>query len=422
MLRSLLISALLLTLVGIPTVQADDAPADTVDIRVRILDQHGVRSAQVTVERGALRVFIPDHDASVLTLTAGDSATMSLRSEDIKLRADNRGLYARSLRIDPADDATRWTLTHEQTAPRTYTGGIRLRPDTSRSDHLVLVNNVDLDDYVASVVAGEYPFDDLAGAKAMAVLVRTYALRAAAKFKGAYDHVDHSASQVYRGVSAISEVSRTATSETKGQVVTYDDHLIEAVYFSSSGGYTADPEDVWASARPYPYLLGRNDPYDAQSPHHRWTTRIDRQTLLSALTEWKSYTVQGFHIGERANGRRVTHIELLDANDERHRVRANDFRLFINQNVSNAELKSTWFDARRDGNTYVFEGRGFGHGVGLSQWGAHAMAQEGHPYREILQFYYTDVEVQHLDGTPVDPTLPPVAEEEPADEPRRIGW
>jgi len=401
---------------------ASDATADTSHIRVRILDRLGVRAATVTVQQGALRVHIPEHTAPVATIAAGDSATLSLRSDDVKLRQSGGGLYARALRLDPSDTTTKWTLTHAETRPRTYTGGIRVRPDTSRSDHLVLVNTVRLDRYVASVVASEYPFDDIEGAKAMAVLVRTYALRAAAKFKGAYDHVDHTASQVYRGASAVTDGSRQATEATEGQVVTYNDRLIEAVYFSSSGGHTANPSAVWSAERNHPYLIARNDPYDARSPHHRWTTRIDRSTLLSALSEWKPFAVTGFYLGDRADGRRLTHIDLLDADKTRHAVRSNDFRLHVNRNVPGAELKSTWFDAWRDGDVYVFEGRGFGHGVGLSQWGAHAMAQEGFSYREILTFYYTDVQVQHVDGTPVDATLPPVADEESPDEPRRIGW
>lgn len=421
MLRMLLLSVLLFAGTRAP-VAADDTPADTTHIRVRILDQVGVRSAMVTVDRGALDVFIPGQTAPVLTLSARDSATVSLRSTDIKFRQREGGLYARSLRFDPVRPQTRWTLTHKETTPRTYAGGIRVRPDTSRSDHLVLVNTVPLGDYVPSVVASEYPFDDRAGAKAMAVLVRTYALRAAAKFKGAYDHVDHSASQVYRGASGVSESARAAAEATAGQVATYDDRLIEAVYFASSGGFTADPEDVWDSARSYPYLRGRSDPYDARSPHHRWTIRIDRTALLNGLRTWADAPVNGFLIGDRADGRRVTTIELLGDDNTRSPVRASDFRRAVNRNVSEATLKSTWFDARREDDDYVFEGRGFGHGVGLSQWGAHAMAMQDFSYPEILRFYYTDVEVRHLDGTPVDPTLPPVADEEPSDEPRRIGW
>jgi stage II sporulation protein D len=90
-------------------------------------------------------------------------------------------------------------------------------------------------------------------------------------------------------------------------------------------------------------------------------------------------------------------------------MNANDFRLVVNRGVDGNPLKSTWFDARRSGNRYVFDGRGFGHGVGLSQWGAHEMAKRGKSYRDILTFYYTDVRIEQLGDVDKDPRDAPVA-------------
>ena len=410
----------LLSAIAGPSARANEA--DTTRIRVRILDRDAVRSARVAVETGQLQVHIPDHDAPIATLAPGDTARVTVRATDVALVQPSGGLYATSLQLRAAPDSVRWTLLPDAGPSRSYTGGLHVRPDTSQAEHLVMVNAVPLDDYVAGVVASEYPFDDVAGAKAMAVLVRTYALRAAAKFRGAYDHVDHTASQVYRGAAAVTPLTWRATQATEGQVAVHDGRPIEAVYFSSSGGHTADHEDVWDADRTLPYLRGRPDPYDEASPHHRWTTRINRQALLQGLSAQVGYPVQGFYLGDRADGRRLTHIELLRTDGSRTRIRANDFRLHVAEALPDAGLKSTWFDARREGDVYVFEGRGFGHGVGLSQWGAHAMAQAGHTYREILQFYYTDVAVQRLDGATLPPT-PPLADEDPeSDPPRRIGW
>jgi stage II sporulation protein D len=120
-------------------------------------------------------------------------------------------------------------------------------------------------------------------------------------------------------------------------------------------------------------------------------------------------------------------------------MNANDFRLVVNRGVDGDPLKSTWFDARRSGNQYVFDGRGFGHGVGLNQWGAHEMAKRGKSYRDILTFYYTGVDIEQLGGVDKDPRDAPVARTPPTPEPdpasptetrersvdtdqRRIGW
>jgi len=315
-----------------------------------------------------------------------------------------------------------WTLKVSDGTLRTYSGGLRIEPDPNQAGTLQLVNLVPIEDYVASVVASEYPFeDDLSGSKAMAVVARTYALRAAEKFDGAYDHVDHTLSQVYRGHHAITGTARRAADATRGQVLTHDGTLIEAVYFSSSGGHTANHEDVWEADRVLPYLRGRPDPHDRPSPHHEWTTRIPRTPMLQALTRDQEFQVEGFLIDDRSEEGRVRHVKLLRPDGTTHQMQANAFRLIVSRGVPDVTLKSTWFDARREGDEYVFEGRGYGHGVGLSQWGAHIMADNGAGYQEILRFYYSGVRVERIDGVQVAPPVLPVATDR-VDPPRRLGW
>lgn len=393
---------------------------DSTHVRVRVLDRHTVTSVQVQVQEGTLQVRIPN-TPPVLRVSTGQGATVGLRTNEVVLQRGSRGLYAPTLHLTPSNTA-RWTLTLENGTVRTYTGGLRVEPDPNRSGALLLVNLVPIEDYVASVVASEYPFDDdLEGSKAMAVVARTYALRAAEKFNGAYDHVDHTLSQVYRGSRAVTGTARRATDATRGQVLTHDGTLIEAVYFSSSGGHTANHEDVWDADRVLPYLRGRPDPHDRSSPHHEWTARINRSALLRALSQDQGIAVEGFLIGDRSDEGRVRHVDLLRPDGSKHRMQANAFRLVISQNVSGASLKSTWFDARRRGDTYIFDGRGYGHGVGLGQWGAHLMADDGASYKEILRFYYRGVRIERIDGVQVAPPVLPVANDRVAP-PRRIGW
>jgi len=407
------------------SVEAD--PSDTTRVRVRLLESVGPETVRVTPVGGTVHLRRKRDGATLLRIRAGDTVTLGARSGELAVRWKTRGLYTPNLLLDP-DSGVSWKLAWTDGSgdrARTYEGPLFVQPDPKEAGRIQLVNASPLESYVASVVAAEYGFDDLEGAKAMAVVVRTYALKAADKFDGRYDHVDHTASQVYRGTSAITGVARRAARETRGEVVTSNDTLIEAVYFSSSGGHTADNEDVWDADEALPYLRGKRDPYDRNSPHHRWTTRIDRQSLLHALEERLDGSVRGFVIGERSEGRRVKSVDILRPGGSREPMQANAFRLLVNRAVSGAEMKSTWFDARREGDTYVLDGRGFGHGVGLSQWGAHEMSQRGKSYRDILSFYYDDIRVQRLDGVKVAPTLPPVAKEASDDPERgggRIGW
>lgn len=418
--------ALLLTLgTGLP-LQAQSRSGDLDRVRVRLQHGSALNRVELTAEDGPVAVHVPGGSSPVMRLQSGETATLGVRQQDVYVRTDANGLYGTKLNVRPRDTDAAWTLSFETDEERTYTGELSLAPSPDQGSGLMLVNNVSIENYVASVVASEYSLDDREGAKAMAVVARTYGLFTSAKFGGAYDHADGTASQVYEGSNAVTEASRRAAEATAGEVLTYDGNLIQAVYFSSSGGHTANNESVWEGEDPIPYLRGKDDPYDSESPHHSWTSTVNRSELLQALTRERGTPVDGFTIHSRTSHGRVETVELLQSNNNTHVMDATDFRFAVNRDVQEAPLKSTWFDARRQGAQYVFDGRGFGHGVGLSQYGAHAMAEQGADYREILRFYYTDVEIERLDGVEFVPEEAPVANEpdvEKADTTeRRIGW
>ena len=396
---------------------AQPAPDTSGWVDVRLHHTTDLSSARLTAHRGSLAVLLPHTEAAPLRLSPNDALTLGHRHRDVFAAHDNVTLYARALHLAPAPDAT-WTLEVPPGTSRTYTGRLRIRRDSSG---LQLVNRVSLSEYVASVVAGEYGLDGGAGARAMAVAARTYALFSASPNGDTYDHVDGTASQVYKGQRAITEASRNAAQATRGEVLTYNGTPIQAVYFSSSGGHTANNEDVWTGSDPLPYLRGQADPHDRPSPKHRWTARIDRAALLQALSVHHGTSVNGFLLGERTPHGRLRAITLLQSDGARASLEAGTFRTVVNARLGAGTLKSTWFDAQREGDAYVFEGRGHGHGVGLNQWGAHTMATQGKSYREILSFYYPGTQIRPLDGL----TPPPPLAEDPAPEAppaSRIGW
>jgi stage II sporulation protein D len=402
-------------------------PTDSLNrVRVRLHHQSDIERVKLTVEDGPLAVHVPSGGPPVMRLQTGETIVAGIRQTDIYVRRQGSGLYATRLDLRPTGENATWSLSSDDHETRTYTGELHLAPTPKIESALLLVNDVPLEDYVASVVASEYGLDDTEGTKAMAVVARTYGLFASAKFGGAYDHADGTASQVYGGLDAVTERSRSAAQATQGEVLTYDGTLIQSVYFSSSGGHTADNEDVWKADEALPYLRGRDDPYDEASPHHTWSATVDRSSLLQVLTRRQDALVEGFLIDEKAPHGRVKTIRLLQSEGADPVMKANDFRLIVNRGVDGAPLKSTWFSARRQGDQYVFDGRGFGHGVGLSQWGAHAMAEQGKSYREILRFYYTGVDIERVEGVDFDPVKAPVAKTpSPAEADtsgRRIGW
>ncbi len=263
---------------------------------------------------------------------------------------------------------------------------------------LVVVNHVPMPDYVASVVASEYGFPEIEGVKAQAVLARTYAVRAAQTAASRlYDLDDHQGSQVYRGAGVVTETTRRAVAETRGQILTYAGAPAEALYSSSSGGHTASNESLWGST-PVPYLRGVPDPYDDAAPDHAWRTTADAGRMLGVLSRRYGGTVTGVEIAERSREGRAVRLRLIGSTVPV--VSGADFRTAVNSALGWRTVRSTLFTLSREGGQYVFTGGGFGHGVGMSQYGARAQARAGRTYRDILAFYFQGTDLVGGDALP----------------------
>jgi len=161
-----------------------------------------------------------------------------------------------------------------------YRGSIEVRVD---GGGVTSINELDLDSYIRGVVAGEMPSAwPLEALEVQAVAARTYAL-ATRKTSGAFDQYPDTRSQVYRGVTGESVRSDAAVSATAGQIVTYGGVPAVTYYFSTSGGHTENVEFSFVGSLSKPWLVGVPDPYDTQSPYHRWTVRFSAAALDRAL-------------------------------------------------------------------------------------------------------------------------------------------
>lgn len=377
---------ILLLLLGAGMFRASIAqPIDT--IRVYLLTQFLPEVLAIEPTRAA-QIFAEDYGRPLLQLAAGARLLVDRRGDELRLRTPEGTLFARWIRIYPIDGYLRLTARRsDQTfGPFTYPGWLQIAP---RASGLQLINHVALEDYVAAVLAREHQFDDLESTKALAVAIRTYTLR---RLQAADALLGHTTYQAYEGIDRITPLIREAVQQTQGEVLTYQGELIEAVYFASSGGHTANNEDVWDGA-PYPYLRGQPDPYDHKAPHQRWEATIPRARLLEILSRRYNARITGFRIGTRSPDGRVATIELLREGGTSQTIQANEFRLLVNAHFGRHTLRSTFFTASRRDDTYHFEGKGFGHGVGLSQYGALEMARQGNSYRAILDFYYPGTEL-----------------------------
>ena len=357
------------------------------DVRIRILDREAPSEVRVEATEGPIRIVADGIERA--TAQRGEVVTLTRSNGDVRARFGGADVSARSLRLNAEGFRLRAGRVDRQ-----YPGALAARVAGGR---LELVNHAPIEPYVASVVQSEFGFPVLEGAKAQAVLARTYALRRAGDHP-TYDVEDDHRSQVYRGLSGTSDVSRRAAYETAGEVLTYFGTLADATYFSSSGGHTADNDKVWAGD-PIPYLRGVPDPYDDASPDHTWRTTAARSAVHGALTRQYGGRVEGVEVLRRSRSNRVLEIRLVGG--RRSTITGADFRRVVNAAIGARTVRSTRFTVRAEGDRYVFDGGGYGHGVGLSQYGALGQARAGRDYRQILSFYFA--------GTAVTPTGDPLA-------------
>ena len=320
-------------------------------------------------------------------------------------------------------------------AGQPYRGVAEVRRNSQGS--LAGINELHVEQYLYGVVPRELPpvpYGELEALKAQAVAARTYALSGLGK-RGAdgYDLLPTTSDQVYGGYAAERELSSRAVDETNGVVAVYDGKLIQALFSSTSGGYTANNEDVFNSD-PVPYLRGvrdhqhgnaehvldslrrapnaqslrgkKNGDFEADwSRYHRWTfswTMDEISDVISLYAGQEVGRVLAINVLERSNSGRVKRIEYVTEagtfHDTKDHVRTS--LKYIGAGGVKSSLLSTLFLIepvvdRRTGETVGYEafGGGWGHGVGLSQTGAVGMAEKGALYDEILRHYYQGIEL-----------------------------
>ena len=302
---------------------------------------------------------------------------------DITVGADPRGV-----RVDGVERGER---VHVE-GSALVANGLRVRGalDVLRTESgLALVNEVPLEAYVSGTLAREtYPGWGSEVLRAQAVVARTYVLYEHARRHGqAYDVKATTESQVYGGMDAESEVVVRATDDTRGEYLAFGGEPILAVYHSAAGGETQGAEEVWT--RSLPYLRPVSVEGEEASPDTYWRAVVSRETLTRVATELGHPVgaVREVRIEERSAGGRVRSVRIVGTGGESV-VAAGSLRAALGEDV----LKSTLFEVHpgRDERLqdFVFVGSGRGHGVGMSQWGARAMAERGAGYREILQHFY----------------------------------
>lgn len=344
-------------------------PAQAVELRVAIKKQ----VPRVKVGSSTTAVI---KDASGKQL--GELAAMSALAAELNGNriAINKRLGAGELIIEPQDNGYVWI------GDRWYRGRTRL---IRQDNQITAINHVDLEQYLYSVVGAEavssWPLEAL---KAQAVAARSYALyKRQTESSNLYDLDTTIGTQVYKGLDSEYTTTHEAVNSTLGQIMTYNNQVILAAFHSSSGGHTENVEDIWTS--PLPYLRAVVD-YDHQSPVFEWQQVVPMSKIRNLVAGIGQ--IRGLQPAELTPQGRVITMEITGDRGTTT-VSGKQLRKVL-------ELRSTLFRVATDGRNLHIKGRGFGHGLGLSQWGAYYLAQQGVNYHQILAHYYQSASLAKL--------------------------
>ncbi|MGF1567888.1 MAG: SpoIID/LytB domain-containing protein [Nodosilinea sp.] len=263
-----------------------------------------------------------------------------------------------------------------------YRGRVLVLPVDGK---LTAINWVDLETYLYSVLGAEMPASWHPEAlKSQAVAARSYALYRRDRSQNAlFDVGGTTATQVYKGLASETQSTQAAVNATRGQVLTYGSQVIEAVFHASSGGQTENSEDIWQ--RPIPYLRSVPD-FDQQAPVFHWAETFTASQFEQRVTGIGQLT--GVTTERATPWGRVVSIRLQGTQGSRV-LTGSELRQALG-------LRSTLFTVTVAGDTIRVAGRGYGHGLGLSQWGARSLAMQGYSYQQILVYYYQGTALSNL--------------------------
>lgn len=251
----------------------------------------------------------------------------------------------------------------------TYRGGLKI---INRNDNILIINILSIEEYLYGVVPAEVPYYwPIEALKAQAVLARTYALKCITNSAGKdYDLENTQNSQVYKGKNGEHSTTTEAVNSTMGEVIFYNNNIASIYFHSTCGGHTESAKNVWNTST-FPYLVGVECPYCSESSWSGWERSIKRE-------EWDKIIKGGEIEIEYDSSGRILRLNGVDGTKIRS-VFNLPSTLIIGIEIRDKEV--------------IIKGKGYGHGVGVCQWGMKKMAELGFSYKDIILYYLPGVTI-----------------------------
>jgi stage II sporulation protein D len=355
-------------------------------LQIGLFSDKNLKNITLKIEQGSYIVYLDkQNSANQLELTEDDQLSLWIHKGKVQLRV-NEKIYKKldQVHLENTDEIASFTFIsindQSEKIIRKYYGDLIIYPYLS--DRIQLIYPIQMQDYLEGVLQAEAGFQHhLEFYKAQAIISRTYALKNLGKHqKEGYNLCDQVHCQVYKGLSVEDSLILQAVQLTD-QLVVVDkkNQLIDALFYSNSGGETVHSENYWLHT--VDYLRATKDEFSVGQPNYLWEKRINKKDFHQYLLDKFNISSEIKYDWTHKYENRTTHF-----GDKNLNIPLKNIRLDWN-------LRSTFFQVYDLGEELLFLGKGYGHGVGLSQEGAMNMAQKGYLYKEILKYYYKNTAV-----------------------------
>ncbi|OGU77037.1 MAG: hypothetical protein A2V93_12250 [Ignavibacteria bacterium RBG_16_34_14] len=373
----------------------------SVSNEVRLLIDEAANEIEILI---GSRCFLLTEEEKKELINSGQILSFAALNNNLTLKINEKNYEAEYFQLIPFD-STQFLIYNEMK----LRGKLKI---INNSNSVMMVNSLDLESYLKGVIPKEMPLgknkENYEALKAFAICARTYSLQQL-NSKKYFDLYIDVRDQVYGGVDVEKPISNSAVDETKSLILTYDGRPAKVFYHSTCAGKTEDVKNIFGIDSAY-YLSGvedGNNPYCSISPSFNWeevyTPEVFIERLKNAnLVNDDSDVLEKCFIVSRFESGRVNELRIDLSNSQTGEItsvilQGNNIRSIIRTANNKSILKSIWFDITLDENkNVIITGKGYGHGVGLCQWGAIGQSRAGKNYKEILSHYFPGTKISYL--------------------------
>jgi stage II sporulation protein D len=350
-------------------------------VYIRVFAHLKVNSATFTIEKSNYNIL--GDDKLVMKNSGETILKLSAVNDSVEIKSFET-VYGRFKTVKLVSDGgeLKLKLVNPDRKQRIYPDNYTISTELG---NLKMINEVKLDNYIAGVVEAESGVRSAPEFyKVQAILARTFALAHVNKhIAEGFSLCDQVHCQAYYGKPRFQGITEMVL-DTRGKVVVDENlNLIVAAFHSNSGGQTANSEDVWGTRTTY--LRSVNDTFSTKMPNYKWERKMPVDDWLSYLKLKHNYPIDDSNAKATA----------LNFKQDSRKVylEANNVKVPLKNIRQDLQLKSTYFNISKDGDQVIFEGKGYGHSVGMSQEGAMRMTKLGYSYTDVLNFYYRNIQI-----------------------------